>query len=84
MKILKKAWFNLATCRAPSDRGSYEHWYCQKRRGHERRTPRSVHVSQAKVHRFNNYVWVDGQHPVYSPVPIDISASPRTDLTPRR
>lgn len=86
MSAIRKLWLNLTTCRAPSDhRNSYSHWYCQKRRWHTLHIPRTLHVSQAKVHRFNNYVWVDGQYPVYAPLPIDVAfGGSRRSLAPRK
>jgi hypothetical protein len=85
MNPIKTAWLNFTTCRAPSDHwDSYDHWYCMKRRWHGRQTPARGLVSFAHVHRYNNYIWRDGEKPDYEPIPFDISASLRTGLTPRK
>lgn len=85
MNRIKAVWLNLTTCRAPSDGpDSYEHWYCQKRRGHGYQTPATGLVSAAHIHRFNNYIWRDGEKPDYEPIPFDVHVFLRGGLTPRK
>ena len=85
MNRIKTAWLNLITCRAPSDHwDSYKHWYCMKPRWHSRQTPAKGLVSFSHVHRFNNYVWRDGEKPDFEPIPFDVSASLCSGLTPRK
>jgi hypothetical protein len=52
--------------------GGYNHWRCNKRRGHHLEVPRGVTLETGDYgpHRFNNYIWEGpGHRTEYAPLP---------------